>query len=281
MTHDHLAHQHTHDHGATSTAQADLLDLSGKVFGSAVEPVLAWASTLAPAPRTVVDLGAGTGAGTVALARRFPDATVVAVDRSTEHLGRTHAAAERAGVADRVRTVAADLDDGWPTDAAGPLTDAADLVWAASSLHEVADAARLLADVHAALAPGGLLVVVELDGLPTFLPDDGDGGPGLERRLHAALAARGWNSYPDWGPYLERAGFALLGRRTFAADADPTSEAADRYAHVSLRNARAAVGEALDPADRAALDALLSDAPRRGRDLTPRVRHVTWAARRP
>jgi ubiquinone/menaquinone biosynthesis C-methylase UbiE len=66
-------------------------------------------------------------------------------------------------------------------------------VWAASSLHEVADPDRVLSNVYAALHAGGLLVVVEMDDLPRFLPDDvGLGRPGLEARCHAALAQAGW-----------------------------------------------------------------------------------------
>ncbi|TXS25033.1 helix-turn-helix domain-containing protein, partial [Streptomyces sp. gb1(2016)] len=59
----------------------------------------------------------------------------------------------------------------------------ADLVWASASLHHVDDPAAALTGVRAALRPGGLLAVAELDGLPRFLPDDAVAGrPGLEAR---------------------------------------------------------------------------------------------------
>ncbi|WP_233549293.1 class I SAM-dependent methyltransferase, partial [Clavibacter lycopersici] len=84
--------------------------------------------------------------------------------------------AERAvvdGLADRIRTVHADLDAGWPA------LPPADVIWASLMLHEVADPARLLARARDGLAPGGILAVVEMDGPPRFLPDDL--GPGLGR----------------------------------------------------------------------------------------------------
>ena len=89
------------------------------------------------------------------------------------------------GVADRVRAIQADLDAAWPA------IDTVDLVWASSSLHHMADPDRVLTEVFAAIRPGGLLVVAELDSFPRFLPDDlGLGRPGLEARCHAVLAER-------------------------------------------------------------------------------------------
>ncbi|MEU6034278.1 hypothetical protein ABZ801_02605 [Actinomadura sp. NPDC047616] len=61
---------------------------------------------------------------------------------------------------------------------------------AASSLYHVADPDRMLGDVHAALRPGGLLVVIEMDALPRFLPD-GAGLCFIKVPAHdARLAAR-------------------------------------------------------------------------------------------
>ncbi|HET8928242.1 MAG TPA: class I SAM-dependent methyltransferase, partial [Microbacterium sp.] len=52
--------------------------------------------------RTVLDLGSGTGAGAVALARRFPEAQVHCLDSSAELLDRLTTAVAAAGVVDRV-----------------------------------------------------------------------------------------------------------------------------------------------------------------------------------
>jgi SAM-dependent methyltransferase len=71
--------------------------------------------------------------------------------------------------------IEADPDDGFPTLAGSLITaDAAaetpvDLVWASSSLHHVCHPTRILSGVHRALAPDGVLVVVELATLPRFL----------------------------------------------------------------------------------------------------------------
>ena len=158
---------HSHAPAAAHSDHADLLDLDAQVLGGYLDELVGWTADLAPAEvGTVVDVGAGTGVGAVALARRFTRAEVVALDRSEPMLQRTLAAATGAGVADRVRAVPADLAAAWPSS-----VGRADVVWASSSLHEVADPERLLRDVHAVLPPGGLLVVVEIDGLPQVLPD--------------------------------------------------------------------------------------------------------------
>lgn len=57
------------------------------------------------APRDVVDLGCGTGLLAAWAARRWPDAQVVAADRSDAAVRSTALTARENGVADRVRTV--------------------------------------------------------------------------------------------------------------------------------------------------------------------------------
>ncbi|PYI64933.1 SAM-dependent methyltransferase [Arthrobacter livingstonensis] len=273
---------HSHDVGL-----AELLTLDAQVLGSYVDAATQWASQLAPTtPGTIVDVGAGSGAGTLALARRFPQAELVAVDKSAGMLSHTLEAARGAGVSARLRTVEADLDAAWPG------IGAADLIWAASSLHELADPERTMADMFAALNPGGLLVVIEMDGLPRFLPDDfpqggtADGGslrPGLESRLHAALAQKDWNPHPDWQPGLVRAGFALVEQRNFPTAAGPTPELAARYARTFLGRIRPALEGIADPGDLAALDVLLSAGPGallNTAALEVRGSRTAWAARK-
>jgi ubiquinone/menaquinone biosynthesis C-methylase UbiE len=274
------AHSHSHGSGPDHlTADlADLLDLDAAVLGGYLDDLVGWASSLAPdGVRRVVDLGAGTGVGTVALARRFGSAEVVAVDRSAEMLHRTLAAAEVAGVAGRVRAVPADLDDAWPP------VGTPDVVWASSSLHEVAEPDRLLRGILAGLRPGGLLVVVEMDALPQVLP--AAVGAGLGERCGAALAEAGWNAHPDWEPHLQRAGFEVVEQRTVAlgSSADPSTTAA--YARAWLRHVRRGLDGRLAAGDLAALDVLLADtgpdavlAPSR---VAVRGSRTAWAARRP
>ncbi|WP_432510405.1 class I SAM-dependent methyltransferase [Kineococcus sp. SYSU DK001] len=241
-------HQREHRHGHHRA-----LDLDAHVFGDQLTAVLdALTDALGQAaPRRVVDLGAGTGTGARLLRDRFPTATVTAVDHDPAML---HALR-----AQGFTTLDADLDHGFP--AVGP----ADLVWASSSLHHVADPAALLTGARAALAPGGALAVVEVEGLPRFTTHP------AETAGRAAALAAGWNHHPDWTPALEAAGFTVTRRdvTTGAADDDAAREYArlwlPRYLHV----------EGLDPAAADALTALL-DGPL---TLEPQATRALWIAR--
>jgi SAM-dependent methyltransferase len=282
-------HHHQH-HSATETdpaAMAELLDLDAEVLHSYLSEVIDWIHGLAAGPprRRILDLGSGTGTGALALAQRFGRAEVIAVDRSAPLLDRLAGKARELGVADRVRTIQADLDEGWPA------TGTVDLAWASASLHHMADPDLVLAGIFAAMHPGGLLAVAELDSFPRFLPDDLPlGRPGLESRCHAALAEGLADELPhlgsDWGPRLSAAGFTVEAERRFAIDlTPPLPAAAGRYARASLRRLRSGLDGRMSPDDLAALDTLIdSDGPdgilRRG-DLTVHAARTVWVARRP
>jgi SAM-dependent methyltransferase len=284
--HPHAEHRHEqhrrgerHDHGGDA-AHAELLEIEARTFTPALEEALARAvAAHGPAdPRHVADLGSGPGVGTLALARRFPAARVTAVDRSGVMLERVLAAAREAGLGERVRAVEADLDAPLPD--LGPL----DLVWASSSLHHVADPAALLGRLGEAVAPGGLLVVVESDGMPRFLPKDaGVGRPGLEDRCRDVAAQAGWNAYPDWSEAMQRAGFGPVERRTVTAEGAAGPEAA-HYAQLILDRVRSALEDQLAPDDLEALDRLLAPGDPafvgRRQDVVPRSVRTVWAARR-
>jgi SAM-dependent methyltransferase len=258
-------HHHSPDHPdqtdtGDSQVMAAVLDLDAEVMGPYLDEITDWISRSADGPvARILDLGAGTGTGTVALARRFTRAEIVAVDVSTDYLARIQAKVLELGQADRVRTVAADLDESWP--AFGP----ADLAWASMSIHHVADPADALRKLLATIRPRGLLAVLEMPALPRFLPADlGIGRPGLEQRCHDELdrqrAESGLHLDIDWAPHLQQAGFTLVDERTFPADPqrlDP--RAIGRYAQASLSRFRSAVAERLAPDDRIVLDALLAD----------------------
>ncbi|WP_455605574.1 class I SAM-dependent methyltransferase [Cellulosimicrobium funkei] len=107
------------------------------------------------APSDVVDLGCGTGLLAAWAARRWPDARVVAADRSDAAVRSTALTARENGVADRVRTVR--------DDAGATLADAsADVVLLNPPFHDGAavrtDAAhRMFATAGRVLRPGGEL----------------------------------------------------------------------------------------------------------------------------
>ncbi|HXA62216.1 MAG TPA: methyltransferase domain-containing protein [Streptosporangiaceae bacterium] len=118
MTHacPHAAHDGAYPvprHTPDSDGQAEILDLDAEVLAEHIASITAWLP-IERAPRHIVDLGCGTGAGTFALLARFPEAEVTALDASAGHLRRLRERAEALGVADRVRTVPADLDADWP-----------------------------------------------------------------------------------------------------------------------------------------------------------------------
>ena len=266
---------------------AELLDLDAEVLHSYLSELTAWVreSTVGLPPRRILDLGCGTGTGTIALLERFELADVIAVDVSAQLLDRFKDKARVRGMADRIRTIQADLDAAWPA------IDTVDLAWASSSLHHMADPDRVLTEVFAALRPGGLLVVAEIDSFPRFLPDDlGLGRPGLEARGHAALAESRAVDLPllgsDWGPRLSQAGFAVEAERPFVIDLTPPLPASTgRYAQASLRRMRSALDGRMSPDDLATLDTLIdSDGPEgvlRRDDLSVRTTKTVWMARRP
>ncbi|MEU3271243.1 methyltransferase domain-containing protein [Saccharomonospora sp. NPDC006951] len=274
--HDHHEYEPGHD-------QAEILDLDAEVLAEHTASITAWLPLHAD-PRLIVDLGCGTGAGTFALLSRFPEAHVTAVDSSQEHLRRLRDKAAESGLADRVRTVRADLDSAWPE------LGEPDLVWASASLHHLADPGGALRRIHDLLAPGGLLAVVELAGFPRFLPDDApEYRPGLEKRCHAASDRRHAGHLPhrgaDWGSALTTAGFTIEGERTITVDIGHSrSPAVGRYALGGLRRMRGAVADVLTAEDLTALDELLDTGGPRGilrrDDLAVRTERTVWAARR-
>ncbi|MFB4277975.1 trans-aconitate 2-methyltransferase [Nonomuraea sp. MTCD27] len=288
----HEHHQHQHQHGggdaADVAAMAEMLDLDAEVLHSYLSDLTAWIRELAGErpPRRILDLGSGTGAGSFALLERFDGTEVIALDASEPMLRHLEAAARERGLADRIRTVQADLD------ASRPELEPVDLVWASASLHHMADPDRVLADVLTMLRPDGLMIAVEPDAFPRFLPDDlGFGRPGLEERCHAAMAEWRAAQMPhfgaDWGPLLAKAGFSVEAERVFTIDlTPPLPDSAGRYAQASLRRMRTGLDGVLDSDDLAALDRLLDDdggpgSVLRRDDLHVRARRMAWAARRP
>src|SRR3954465_1595824 len=162
---DHEQQQHGHWADTGTGTLGDLLALDPEGWHEYLAEVVDWvhgsAGDLSGA--RILDVGSGTGTGALAPARRVPGAGVVAVDVSAELLERLRHKARDAGAGERIRTVQADLDTGWP--AVGPV----DLAWASNSLHHLADPGRALGEAFALIRPGGLLAVAEMDSFPRFL----------------------------------------------------------------------------------------------------------------
>lgn len=238
---------------------AELADLDAEVMHHYLSEATAWVATAMPDSERVLDLGAGTGTGAVALAMRFNSADITAIDASEEMLGHARGKIAERGLGDRVRTLVADLHEGWPH------LPPADLVWASLSLHHMAEPHRVLTNVFGALRPGGVLAVFEMGRSPRFLPEDlGIGRAGLDERLHHAIAAMHAEQMPtigtDWAPRFQAAGFTPIDAREFSLDLEPPLPAATPlYALTYLRRMRPKLDDRLAEDDLATLDTLLAD----------------------
>jgi SAM-dependent methyltransferase len=190
------------DRGAVYAEATPLLARMFEPFAERLADALVDRCARAGAP-AILDVGAGSGVWSLALARRLPGATVSALDlpdvlpRFLEH-------AARFDMRDRASALPGNYHDGPPADARF------DVVMLANVLHlePAAAARRLIAQWRAALADGGTLVIVDmLAGSAT-------------NRAHAAyalhLALRVPGAYPHLEPelraWLAEAGLAHVER---------------------------------------------------------------------
>jgi ubiquinone/menaquinone biosynthesis C-methylase UbiE len=119
----------------------------------------------------VADIGCGYGTSTLVLAERFPRSTFVGVDFHDHAIATARAAADDAGVTDRVTFEVAD--------AATFPGNGFDLVLFCDSLHDLGDPVAAAHRAHDALAPGGWLVTL----------DPAAGGDSLAENLADPMAA--------------------------------------------------------------------------------------------
>jgi methylase of polypeptide subunit release factors len=131
--HEHQKHEHHHGHAhldeahwATYAAQTEL---EGDVLIEFVHTSADRLAELHPEPiRRIIDVGSGPGVASCALAQRFPNSTVLAVDSSPAMLERATQRASRLGINDRWQTLVAELPNGLTN------VEPADLIWASMSL---------------------------------------------------------------------------------------------------------------------------------------------------
>ncbi|MBS4100741.1 class I SAM-dependent methyltransferase [Tsukamurella paurometabola] len=243
------AHMHTHPDWADLAPE---LEAEGEVLLPYATQALDAIGELVPAPGTVLDVGAGPGVVTAALAARFPSARVVAVDGDDTLLDRARRRGAAAG--HPIEVLRTDLPEGFAR------LPAADLIWTAQTMHHLGDQRAAVAALAARLAPGGVLAVAE-GGLPLrFLPRDiGLGRPGLAERLDA-LQATGFGEMraaldgtvdvpEDWPALLRSAGLRDVRARTFLVDRPAPLDDRTRTAVARMLGRYLRMADRLDPDD--------------------------------
>jgi SAM-dependent methyltransferase len=143
----------------------------------------------------IADIGCGTGASTLVLAQDL-DARVVAVDFLSDFLDVLRSRAAQAGVADRIDTVNASMDE-LPFDA-----DSLDAIWSEGAVYNIGfeNGVKMWRPF---LRPGGILAVSELTWLTA--------------NRQAELEEHWCRQYPEVGTaasklaVLERNGYAPIG----------------------------------------------------------------------
>jgi SAM-dependent methyltransferase len=114
------------------------------------------------APLKIADIGCGTGASTLLLARLL-NARITAVDFLPDLLEVLAHHAEKLGVADRVSTLACSMDE-------LPFADEElDVIWSEGAIYNIGFA-KGIADWKRFLKPGGLLVASEITWLTDTRP---------------------------------------------------------------------------------------------------------------
>ncbi|MFE1952524.1 class I SAM-dependent methyltransferase [Streptomyces sp. NPDC059524] len=270
-------HQHGHQHGHQDhghgghdsthpdwVAMIPHLERNAEVYAPLYTQAMAWLRGTRPGGTgVIVDVGSGPGVVSCRLAEEFPQAKVVAADPEEGLLARAAERAAREGLADRVSTLRVELPHALDE------LPAADLMWAARSLHHVGDQRAAIAALAGRLAPGGTLALIE-GGLPwRSLPRDfGMGRAGLQTRMDAleeewfadmrASVPDSKADTEDWAGLLTDAGLVRPASRTFLLDLPAPLDPRARELVVELwRRRRDSLPQSVPAEDAAVLDRLL------------------------
>lgn len=262
------AHDHTRAPGRGDWAEHGArLELEGDVTMPLLREAIEAMASAAGSPDDVgrvLDLGSGPGVASVALAQRFPLASITAVDVSRPLLDLIPVRAARLGVGERVVTMVADLEQGLAdVSAAGSI----DVAWASMVLHHVAALPETLAGVQRLLRPGGLIAVMEFGHREGSLPDAFDvGRQGFVERLAEAVLAAVEEHLPpgamslDWPALLTDAGFDLLDHRKLTIHLPaPLDDPARQFVLHALQTSVHVAAGRLDDTDRGILTALVDE----------------------
>jgi SAM-dependent methyltransferase len=217
-------HSHAHDH-ADATLLPQLLALDAVIHASLTDQAINIASGHVTDVESIIDTGAGTGAGTFALAAKYPSSQIVAVDADNGMLMEVRRRADAQEISSRIRTVQADI--------AAEAFDAgiADLIWSSNAMHEVSDPSAAYASALRSLRRGGVLAIVEMDAPPLVLPLQ---YAALETALRAGSGADG--AAPEWSAAITDAGFHLVDTQSIGSDQIlPANGPGGAYAALELR----------------------------------------------
>ena len=105
-------------------------------------------------PARVADVGCGSGASSIAIARAYPLATIEGIDLDTSSIADARSNAKDAGVDDRVRFEVRDAGD-------PALAGSFDLVTAFETIHDMANPVGALRAIRGLCADGGVVLVVD------------------------------------------------------------------------------------------------------------------------